>query len=225
MRCRRLRAVFFDVGGTLIQPWPSVGAVYAAVAARHGWVVDMAAIQNAFNQAWRSLKQTPGELTTARKEWWRTLVCQVRAEFGLPDDDDYFEDLYATFARAAAWRVYPDVVPALKRAREQVPHVGLITNWDERLRPLLADLNLDGFDSIAVSCEVGCEKPSATIFEVALAAAGATPGEALHVGDSMTLDVNGARAVGMRGVLIDRAGMAGDDPAAVRALTDLDLGF
>jgi putative hydrolase of the HAD superfamily len=196
-----VRAVFFDVGGTLIRPWPSVGAVYAQVAADHGIEVSAEQMERAFRQAWRELKSTQKGETSSSKAWWRQLVFQALAGRAT---EPYFEDLYERFARAEAWRIFDDVLPALAWAREQGWHVGLISNWDERLRPLLSDLNLDRWDSVTISCEVGAEKPAAAIFRRALAAAGVPARAALHVGDSIPDDVRGATALGMRAGLVDR---------------------
>src|SRR2546428_118304 len=116
---------------------------------------------------------------------------------GLEGNDDYFADLYDEFARANAWRVYPDVVESLRTVRGRGWHAGAISNWDERLRPLLERLGLrKHLDSITASCEVGAEKPDPRIFRAALEAAGVQAGEAWHIGDAESEDVRGAEAIG-----------------------------
>jgi len=197
----RLRALFFDVGGTLIHPWPSVGAIYAAVANRHGLMVTPELMDNAFRESWAALKR-PG-LTVSRRDWWRELVFRALGQ----ESEACFEELFEQFAHAESWRIYPDVDETLGAARARGWHVGAITNWDERLRPLLDELGLaPQFDSLTVSCEIGAEKPDAAIFQAALEAAGVSAREALHVGDSYDEDVRGAEAVGMRAVLVRRKG-------------------
>jgi putative hydrolase of the HAD superfamily len=192
-----IRAVFFDVGGTLIHPWPSVGEVYARVGKRFGVNASPEALEQAFRSAWKESKRSA--LTTSDKEWWRALVQRVMPEA----QAGYFEALYETFAQPDAWRIFPEVFATLATCRKRRWHVGVISNWDERLRPLLDRLGLSGyFDSITVSCEVGAEKPTAEIFQAALRAAGMTPGESLHIGDSEAEDVDGARAVGMNARLV-----------------------
>jgi putative hydrolase of the HAD superfamily len=200
-----IRAVFFDVGGTLIHPWPSVGAVYAEVAARHGIATDAGKIERAFHESWRALKGT--ELTVSRKDWWRELVFRTLA----CTDEAYFEELYEVFARREAWRLYPDALDALREARRCGLHVGVISNWDSRLRPLLEAMGVGKMlDSMTISCEVGVEKPDARIFRAALATAHVQPHEALHVGDSHNEDVAGAVAVGMQALHVERKGGVGD---------------
>ncbi len=214
MNCR---AIFFDVGGTLLQPWPSVGAVYARVGERHGITGNAAEIEQRFREAWRSVKATERGLTSSSKDWWRQLVYRAVPQA----TEAYFEELYAAFTRAEAWRVFDDVPATLREARRRGLHVGVISNWDERLRPLLQNMRLTDWDSITISCEVGVEKPGREMFAAALRAAGVAPGEALHVGDSAVEDVAGAVAAGMPVVLIDRTGAGHDGCRTVRDLRAL----
>jgi putative hydrolase of the HAD superfamily len=108
------------------------------------------------------------------------------------------------------WQVFPDVEDTLREARARALHIGVISNWDERLRPLLTNMGLvRHFDSMTISCEVGAEKPDGRMFHTALQSAGVAPDEAVHIGDSATEDVRGAEAVGMRAVLLDRQGCSG----------------
>jgi putative hydrolase of the HAD superfamily len=196
-----VRAVFFDVGGTLLRPWPSVGALYAAAAQRHGLSRTAEQMERAFHESWAALKR-PG-LTVSRKDWWRELVFRTLGQ----ENETCFRELFEQFARAEAWQVFPDVEETLREARARGLHVGVISNWDERLHPLLQEIGLARwFDSMTISCEVGAEKPDARIFQAALQAAKVSAGEALHIGDSFNEDVRGAEAVGMPVMLIDRRG-------------------
>ena len=119
-------------------------------------------------------------------------------------------------------RVFPDAVPALRALRALGLRLVVVSNWDSSLpewleRTRLAEL-LDGVVSSAV---VGAAKPSPRIFEVALGVAGVAPREALHVGDSMATDVSGARAAGLRAILIARGGGAPEGVEAIRSLEEL----
>ena len=213
MRRGRPRAIFFDVGGTLIRPRPSVGAVYASVARRYG--IDRTAdeMERTFRRVWAEMKH-PG-LTVSRKEWWREFVFRVLGQ----EHEACFEDLFETFARPDAWQVFSDVEDTLQGARAHGLHVGVISNWDDRLRALLEKLGLaKHFDSQTISCEVGTEKPDAEIFLTALRTAGVTADETLHVGDGYEQDVCGAEKVGMRTILVDREGRR---PEALRDLRDV----
>ena len=194
-----VRALFFDVGGTLLRPWPSVGAIYAATANRHGLSGTPEQMERAFRESWAALKR-PG-LTVSRKEWWRELVFRALGQ----ENEACFQELFELFARPDAWRVFPDVESTLREARDRGLHVGVISNWDERLRPLLQAIGLTHwFDSMTISCEVGAEKPDAAIFQAALRTAVVNAGEALHVGDALDADVKAAESMGMRAVLVQR---------------------
>jgi putative hydrolase of the HAD superfamily len=216
MQMKTVRAIFFDVGGTLIHPWPSVGDIYAKTASRHGISVTPEQAERAFRESWATSKHSG--LTVSRKEWWRELVVRTLGREG----EVCFDELFAQFARAAAWRVYPDVDDTLHEVRVRGLHVGVISNWDERLRPLLDEIGLaPRFDSVTVSCEVGVEKPDAEIFLTALRAAGVNAGEAIHIGDSYGEDVCGAGGVGMRAVLLEREGKDAPGCTCVRELREL----
>ena len=206
-----IRAVFFDVGGTLLRPWPSVGAIYSEVGEQFGFHASADAMEQAFRDSWKTLKSAgQGTLTTSDKEWWRTLVFEALASLKLQGraqaKDAYFAALYDAFAQPTAWQIYPDVVATVQACRSQSRHVGVISNWDQRLRPLLGRLGLEPmFDSLTISCEVGAEKPDPRIFHAALRAAGVEAAEALHVGDALDEDIKAAKGVGMRGLWIDRS--------------------
>ena|SRR5579872_5021912 len=196
-----VKAITFDVGGTLIRPWPSVGHVYAEVAARHGIKVSPAVLNRRFAAAWRELKSfnhTRGE--------WAALVDQTFAgQEGNPPSETFFSELYERFSEPEAWRVFEDALPALDALAALGLDLGIISNWDERLRPLLDRLGLGKyFETIIISCEVGFSKPSPVIFEQAVRKLGLAPQSILHVGDSFTSDVEGARAAGFQALQITR---------------------
>jgi putative hydrolase of the HAD superfamily len=135
------------------------------------------------------------------------LVGRTVANLGLAVPDGYFEALYDAFAQADAWRIFPDTLPTLDALRTHGLHVGIISNWDQRLRPLLDRLGLEArVDSLTISCEVGVEKPARKIYQAALAAANVPPQDSIHVGDSVQEDLEGATAAGMRALLVRQTG-------------------
>jgi putative hydrolase of the HAD superfamily len=120
---------------------------------------------------------------------------------------------------ALEFTAYPDVIPALQELRERSICVVIASNWDcslpEWLRPSGI---LELVDGLVTSAEVGAAKPSPRVFERALGVAGARPREALHVGDKVDNDIQGAAAAGVRGVLLQREG---DPPPGVEAIRSL----
>ena len=212
-----IRAITFDVGGTLIEPWPSVGHLYAEVAAGHGYTALAPTLLNQrFAEAW----QARGDFAHSQ-EAWASLADATFA--GLVDrrpSDSFFPELYARFAEPGAWRIFDDVVPTLEELASRGIPLAAVSNWDERLRPLLKALNLDGyFEAILVSCELYFTKPSNVVFEHALRKLGLPASDVLHVGDSRREDFDGARAAGLQARLIDRRRPA--DPDAINSLNEL----
>jgi REG-2-like HAD superfamily hydrolase len=120
-------------------------------------------------------------------------------------------ELFERFAGPDAWEIYPEVDEVLVELRRRGFSVGLISNWDERLPRLLDGLGLTArFDAVVFSQQVGVEKPHQRIFTAMLERLDLPPVRVLHVGDRPRHDVEGARAVGMRALLLDRSGITGD---------------
>lgn len=226
----RLRAVTFDAGGTLFYPHPSVGKIYADAARRHGVAADAAAMEDGFRRAWVACHHDDAVAAAgnvSQRDWWRVLVFQALDTAGvtMTDREAYFDELYELFARPEVWRLFPDAVGTLTAVRRRGLKVGLLSNWDHRLRPVLEGLGLMPLlDAVTISCEVGVEKPDPRIFHAAWSALGVARGEeVLHVGDSYRDDVLGALAVGMGAVLVERAGKHPWDGATIRRLGDLTV--
>ena len=198
----KIQAVTFDVGGTLIQPWPSVGRVYAEVAAQQGAKnLSPEKLDKKFAAAWRAKKNfqhTYGD--------WAAVVDQTFAGLCEPrPSQTFFPAIYQRFAEVGAWRMYDDVLPALDALASKDIPLAVISNWDARLRPLLEQFRLDRyFEIIVVSCEVGFAKPSPVIFEHTAKKLGIAPEHIVHIGDSAKEDVAGAKVAGLGALLIDR---------------------
>ena len=102
---------------------------------------------------------------------------------------------------------FDDVLPTMEQLKTQGMTLGMISNMNRNGSQMAEDLGLASYLDFAVtSLEVGTEKPHPPIFLAALAKAGAQPHQAVHVGDQLTSDVQGARGVGINPVLLDRDG-------------------
>jgi putative hydrolase of the HAD superfamily len=213
-----VQAVTFDVGGTLIQPWPSVGHVYAEVAARHGFThLSAEKLERQFAAAWRKLIN----FNHTREEWAALVDHVFTGAPGPPPSRTFFPELYERFAGPDAWRIFDDVLPALDALAAAGIQLAVISNWDERLRPLLEQLGLAKyFETVVVSCEVGFSKPSPVIFEHAGRRLGLAHGRILHVGDSPEADARGAKSAGFHALLLDR-GKERNGPEEISSLRDL----
>ena len=215
--------VFFDVAGTLIRVRDGVGAQYARVAARFDVAADPVALEREFPRAFRAAPPMafPGapaaSIRQREREVWRGIVRAVFSgagllpAFGPGGFDAYFDAVYRHFEDPAVWDVYPDVAPALDGLEALGCPLGIVSNFDSRVLGILEGLGLaPRFASVTLSSQVGATKPAAAIFTHALAQYGLAPARAIHVGDSPVEDFGGARAAGLRAVLIDRAGRYAD---------------
>lgn len=203
-----IRAVSFDVGGTLIAPFPSVGHVYAGVAAANGVAgLDAAELDRRFGEAWK--KHRPERYSKA--EWAAVVDATFAGLTNEPPSRTFFEELYARFTWTDCWKVFDDVLPTLVALRTRGLKLAVLSNWDERLRPLLDALELTPcFDACLISCEVGAAKPDGLIFAAAAEALDLKPKEIVHIGDSSREDVGGALVAGFHPLLIDRSQSAGN---------------
>jgi len=207
-----IKAVTFDAGGTLIEPFPSVGHVYAAVAAEFG-LSDMTPeeLNSSFTTAWK--KRHPFDYSMAH---WQKLVEQT---FEAPLPKGLFERIYERFEKGSAWRVYKDVQETLRELRDRGLKLAVISNWDDRLLNLLQSLGIAQYlDATVLSVQVGATKPAAAIFQRTLQLLNVDASQALHVGDSYSEDIVGAEACGMQGVLLDCTGQA---PGSISSLREL----
>ncbi|HRY28441.1 MAG TPA: HAD-IA family hydrolase [Elusimicrobiota bacterium] len=222
----RIKAVFFDAGGTLFRPHPSVGHVYAGLARKYGCDASAEWVDRRFRAQWRRrnglefLKNTDeGE----EKAWWSRLV---RAVFGRRMSEEtfrpYFEELYDLFAQPKTWRLFPDALPTLKKLKKRGVPVGIVSNWDSRLFELCRGLGVAPWvDFILASAVVGSVKPHPGIFQKALKLAGVRPSEAIHVGDSFREDYCGATRAGLKAVWLCRAGGGSRRAACIGSLADV----
>jgi REG-2-like HAD superfamily hydrolase len=224
-----VRFVYFDAGNTLIAPHPSVGEVYYRAGVAHGINATPAELQAAFRSAWTEhvVEHGDGPIRMGRDNeetyaWWRRLVGRVFDQVKYSGDREAcFLALFDAFAKRDAWRVYDDVLPVLEELKRRNIACGIISNWDFRLPELLAMLDLaHHFDPVLVSALEGIAKPDRGLFELGCRRAGLAAEEIAYVGDSVPLDLEPARAHGMKAFLIDRDGKT-PGPHAVRSLLEM----
>lgn len=233
---RRVAAVTFDVNGTLLRP-RNLGAVYREVFRRHGLPVGASddEVTRVVRRVWEELAcLTDGSTDRfashpeGPRGWWRRFAERVTEHLGVPPPSRFaFRELYDQFARPDAWTVFPDAPAALNDLGGRGVARAVVSNWDERLPKVLEGVGLAArLEAVVHSSAVGYEKPDPRVFRAALERLGVDgPGKAVHVGDRLREDVEGAVALGMRGVLLDRAGELPDAPepatALIRSLEEL----
>ena len=180
-------ALLLDVAGTLLHPIESVAEVYAREAG-----VELPRVLGGVTIAMEDLRPLRGH-----DPGWRAYWAAVVARSTGSDDPAVFEALYSIYARADTWTIAAGAEALVGELRERGVKVGLVSNWDVRLRPLLDELGvLRWVDLAVVSAEEGIEKPDVEIFARTCARLGVARDRALMVGDSVPSDVEGARAAG-----------------------------
>lgn len=207
--------IFLDAVGTLFGVKGSVGEVYAELAAQFGVAVAPDVIDRAFLHSFRQAGlpvfsgRDPTEIQAQEFTWWMTIATQTFKQAGVfeqfYDFAAFFAELYAHFATADPWFIYPDVVPSLERWQQMNVQLGILSNFDSRLYAVLDALELSRFfSSITISSEVGAAKPDPKIFTAALAKHHCAPEAAWHIGDRYAEDYQAAKAIGMRGIWLRR---------------------
>ncbi|WP_416676313.1 HAD-IA family hydrolase [Egbenema bharatensis] len=210
------QVIFFDAVGTLFGVKDSVGAAYSTIAHQFGVEADPQTLNQAFFQSFKAASPMafPGspvaDIPRQEYEWWEQVAVRTFEQVGLysrfHDFSAFFSALYQYFATAEPWFVYPEVARSLVYWRQQNVELGILSNFDTRLYPVLKVLKLsDYFTSVTISTEVGAAKPERAVFEAALAKHQCSPDRAWHVGDSFREDYEGAKAAGLRAIWLKRS--------------------
>jgi putative hydrolase of the HAD superfamily len=202
-----LRAVLFDVDFTLVRPGPDLGPEgYVRLGERHGLALDVSRHDAARRAAFAELKRHP-ELEHDDEVW---VAFTERIIRGMGGDG---EAAYACAAEmVAAWELhdnfelYEDAVPVLDELRARGLRLGLVSNTSRDLAEFVVHHRLE-VDVAIGSRAHGKTKPDPTIFRAALERLGVEPAAAAMVGDSVEDDIEGALALGMRAILLDREGL------------------
>jgi putative hydrolase of the HAD superfamily len=205
------QAVFLDALGTLVELEPPWVLLRERVPAE----VDDKTLVGAVRKEMAYYKEHAHEgrdetsLADLRRRCAELLSTELGVEIGVQELVD-----------SVRMTAYDDAEPALTALRERGMKLIVVSNWDCSLGSVLERTGLRGLlDGAISSAEAGARKPDPGIFEPALALAGCDAGEALHVGDTAEEDVAGARAAGIRVLLIDRERPASDD--RISSLTEI----
>jgi HAD superfamily hydrolase (TIGR01662 family) len=219
-------AVFFDVDFTLIYPGPMFqGVGYRESCERHGIAVDEARYEAAVRAALAGLDHE--QVVYDDAIFVRYTRDIIEGMGGTGDRmDECAREMYQAWAACHHFHLYDEVEAVLRELVARNLKIGLISNSHRSMDEFVEHFRFQGLVAAAVtSAEHGYLKPHPSIFETALARAGVEARNALMVGDSLAHDVEGARRVGMRGVLLHRgSGPVPDvhvDVPVIRNLTDL----
>ncbi len=211
------KAVIFDVDFTIAKPGPDLGAEgYVRLGARHGLALDAARYDSARRAAFETLKRHP-ELDHDQEIW---ILFTERIIEGMGGSGDTYAaavEMTANWEHAQHFELYDDAPPALAALRRHGLKLGLLSNTERDLTDFVAHHRL-AVDAVLTSRVHGKTKPHETIFRRMLELLDVDAADAVMVGDTLEDDVEGARAVGMRAILVDRQGV---HPDAADRLGDL----
>jgi putative hydrolase of the HAD superfamily len=217
----QLRAVLFDVDFTLAKPGPDLGPEgYVRLGAKYGLKLDLERYPEARQAAIEQLERHP-ELRHDEEMWFAFTELIVRGlGGGGPEARELAVEMTRLWERSENFDLYEDALPTLARLRGLGLKLGLVSNGGREIADFVAHHELD-VDCAIASRAHGWIKPHESIFLAALELIDVGPAEAAMVGDSVEDDIEGAAALGMRTVLVDREGNQPDDVARLPNLWGL----
>ena len=195
----------FDVDFTLARPGPDLGPEgYRVLGRRYGLALDPARYEEARAAAFAEVKRHP-ELDHDEEIWILFTERIIRGMGGTGDTYAAAVEMEGRWAHSAHFELYDDALPVLERLRASGLLIGLLSNSSRDLHEFVVHHGLQA-DALLTSGAHGKTKPHESIFRAMLELLAVDAGEAVMVGDTIDDDVEGARAVGMRAVLLDREG-------------------
>jgi HAD superfamily hydrolase (TIGR01509 family) len=190
----------FDAGNTLL--FPDTERTLAALIAR-GIRPTEDQLRTA-EKAVRECRDHQSLRSNATFSYWNVYFDQLFSALCLPPDPALRRQLIKDSHHSANWRrILPGTRELLLRLKQRY-RLGVISNSDGGVQEALRAAEIaDCFECIIDSAHVGVEKPDPAIFRAALNAMEVHAGESVYIGDIYSIDILGARSVGMRGILID----------------------
>jgi putative hydrolase of the HAD superfamily len=216
------RAILLDALGTLVALEPPAPVLGALLRERHGIEVSPEDAQRAMGAEMRHYSEQcvraadNASLTALREECAAIIAGELA--LALPPSE-----LVATLLASVRFHAFPEVPATLARWRAAGVRLVVASNWDVSLHGVLRATGLrERLDGVVTSAEVGAAKPAPELFAAALEVAGAAADSAIHIGDSLVEDVEGARAAGIDPVWLARDGAVAGAPAGTRVIGALD---
>jgi len=217
----KLKAVIFDLGGTLIQTL-EVSEIMRQMLEAKGIMRSLKEINEAREKADRCLIFK--ELPILREEFWIKWNANILRALEIKNDTEilarWISDAWWDYAQA---RLYPEVRKVLKRLKKKNLKLGIITNGlksdADKVLPLVG--LKETFDVIVVTDSIGKMKPEKEVFLYALNELDIAPHEVLFIGDRIEEDYYGAKSTGIKAFLLDRENKIEEDVEKIRSLEEI----
>lgn len=208
MNCARIRTVFFDFGGTLVEQIANPVDVWLEILLARGLELSREDLGVAYQEANEWFQDAVFAYHGRTKELWPEYDKRVLACLGIEDPTGEHAMAVEERFNLVRWnRLYPETHAVLDALRGDGRALHVISNDTDEIHGRIRELGLAAyFDSVTCSQEAGANKPDPAPFRLALRRAGCTPAEAIHVGNTYAEDVIGARGVGIAPILVDREG-------------------
>jgi REG-2-like HAD superfamily hydrolase len=208
----KIETIFFDMGSTLAGIKPSWEGVYHQVFQKSGYDLPLEEVEQAVNYSWGIVGQqdATAEFVTTREAgyaWQLEVEKRVMERLKIEPHvhERIFWEIIAAFEHEETYALYPETVSVLEDLKSKGYRLGIISNWSWHLPDLCDKLGITKyFEYIASSARVGYAKPRREIFLNALANMHAKPETSIHIGDTWSADVEGARGVGVFGLWLNR---------------------
>jgi len=198
-----LKAIFFDVGNTLLFLDRSNTLAPLHQRKLSPSLEQWHAIERKTKNEFDDIVQHDGKVDHS---FWYLFYSRLLQELGVHDDG--LRDLLVEATRVSAnWcDIRPGTRETLQRLGRRYP-LAVISNADGKIADVLGRCGIaDCFLAITDSGLVGYEKPHPAIFEAALRSMDTEPEQSLYVGDVYSVDYLGATRAGMQAILFDVSG-------------------
>ena len=208
-----IKAVFFDVGATLLTPAEDEGKTFSQIARELNVDVNPSDVMSKVPIMYTLYEQLYEQDDSfwsddvRSKAIWIEMYEYMASLLDVPRGQrrKLAEAVHNFYFSPGAWKTYDDVIPTLDSLKAQGYRMGLISNWDSSLAPVIEGLGMTHyFETIISSAVVRMHKPMPEIFQLALNRLGISANEAAHVGDHVYADAEGAAGAGIMPLLLDR---------------------
>ena len=208
MNIKSIKAVAFDAVGTLIYPTPAVTESYYLFGRKHGSLLARNEVKRRFKEANIIQKRidVKNEFLTSEKremERWREIVTHVFDD--VENFEECFNELHNHFSVPESWPIYSGAKELLEYLNEKGIRMIVASNFDYRLKNIVKKTDIGKMcETILVSSKLGYRKPNSEFFISICNELELSKENILYVGDDLENDYQGARAIGMPAVLLDK---------------------